>query len=193
MSTEYVTVKDLPPSVQDALRSVGYGRKDIGVIASTSVELGGSAGDGSRAFTTLVNLTSGQYRTEMGSWGGPNMFTSNAVDSDKGRYALPADGVAIKGSKGGGQPVFAQLYVPASMVAKILPAAPEDLTETDKNVLGCFMRLKSGQYRQDALKRHGGTADVVDSLVGRGYLSRNRAGATAITTAGKNHASASVY
>lgn len=183
----YVQVKDLPAPVQEALTAVSYGRKDITVQASTSVVLSSSSGDGMRAFVALVNLSTGKHTVTWGSWGGANMFNpTNAVDNDDRSYELPADGVAIRGTKGGNQPVYATLHVPASMVDRILPSAGVTLTEAEKDALYCHKAYKGGQYRRDELARRNVTAEVIDGLVERGLLSRNKAGAVQITTDGKN-------
>jgi hypothetical protein len=183
----YVSVKDLPPAVVKALDGVGYGRTDIEVKAGTTVTLGSSGGKGKRSFVSLVNLSTGEARTEYGSWGGPNMFDrSNRVDNDHQSYPLPSNGVAITGSSGGGHPVWAQLHVPATMVDRMLPAAGETLTDEEQDALYCYKAIKGGQYRTDALRRLHVHPATVDSLVERGYLERNRAGATKITTKGKN-------
>ena len=52
--------------------------------------------------------------------------------------------------------------------------------------LYCFAAIKGGEYRRDEMRRRNVSAATVDSLVERGYLKRNRAGATQITTQGKN-------
>jgi hypothetical protein len=183
----YVLVKDLPAPVVAALESVGYGRKDIEVKASTTVTLGSGAGNGSRAFVVLVDLTSGRSVTQQGSWGGANMFDrSNPVDNDHNSYPLPPNGVAITGQRGGGQPVYARLNVPASMVDRILPAAGPELSPEERDALYCHKSIKGGQYRRDELARRRVSAATVDAMVERGYLARNRAGATSITTDGKN-------
>jgi hypothetical protein len=171
---------------------VGYGRADIRVVYGSTVTLGGSASDGCRAFATLVNLTTGKYVTEQGSWGGPNMFTSNAVDADRSAYPLPADGVAIVGSIGGGRPVYATLHAPASMVALMLPAPGPALSHAETVTLHCFARYTSA-YRREALSRAEIGPEVIDALVDRGLLKRNRAGATAITTDGKNALATSIH
>lgn len=189
--TEYASVSDLPQVVRDALRFVGYGRTDIAVEVKTSVQLSGSAGKGRRSFAAIVNLSSKRYEVVTGSWGGQNMFDrTNAVDNDDRTYPLPSNGLAIVGAQGGGQPVWAHIYAPAALTARILPAKGPDVTPTEARILGCFKSLKSGPYRQDALKRHGCTEATLDSLAARGLLKRSRNGATQITTAGKNVAGA---
>jgi hypothetical protein len=186
--SEHVIVKNLPAAVQTALEAVGYGRADIEVRASETVTLGTmGSGAGRQAFAVLVNLTTGAHHVERGSWGGINMFErDNAVDNDQNAYPLPADGVAITGARGGGRPVFATLHVPASMVNRILPAGrKETLSDLERDVLGAFAGYTSAG-RKEWLERNAVPADTVDGLVTRGLLKRNRAGATQITTDGKN-------
>lgn len=184
---QYVKVKDLPTAVQAALTSVGYGRVDIEVRASATVVLSSSGGSGSRGFTTLVNLTTGQHQTSWGSWGGQNMFDrSNAVDNDRNEYPLPADGLAITGTQSGGQPIYAVVHVPASMVDRMLPAAAAEFTTEEKDALYAHACVKGGQYRRDHLVRKGVRPETVTDLVTRGLLSRNKAGATSVTTDGRN-------
>lgn len=183
----YVKVNDLPAIVQAALESVGYGRDDIRVEPSEAVVLSSSSGDGQRAFATLVNLSDNTHATTWGSWGGANMFNpTNAVDMDDRRYVLPPNGLAITGSIGGGRPAYAVVHIPASMVDRMLPAPAAPLTSIEREALSCYKGLKSGPYRRDALQRAGATPAIIDSLVDRGLLKRNKAGATMITTDGKN-------
>jgi hypothetical protein len=185
--TEFVLVKDLPAAVQAALASVRYGSKDIKVKASETVHLGDAgAGNGRKAFVVLVNLDNGTHQTIMGSWGGQNMFNpNNPVDNDRGEHALPGNGLAITGSIGTG-PTWATIHIPASMTAKILPTSSGiEVTETERNVLACYVGYTS-TYRKAEFARKGIKPEVFDSLVERGLLKRNKAGATSITTDGKN-------
>lgn len=183
----YVKVKELPTVVQQALASLGYGKADIETRAGSTVTLSSASGNGSRAFATVINLTAGQFQTTWGSWGGANMFNKdNAVDNDDRPYPLPADGIAITGSKGGGRPVYATLLIPATMVDRILPAAGEPLTPEENDALYCHQCVKGGEYRRDEMRRRGVSPATVDALVTRGLLKRNKAGAVSITTEGKN-------
>lgn len=182
----HVETKDLPEPVQRALSQVGYGRKDIEVIPRAEVVLSQSGGKGRQGFVALVNLTTAAVAVTWGSWGGENMFDrTNPVDLDHRPYALPADGVAVTGVRGGGQPVWAQLNVPASMMARILPGPPTELTDAERDALSAYVGYTSA-YRKEQLSRWGIGTDVIDQLVTRGFLTRNKAGATAVTTAGKN-------
>jgi hypothetical protein len=185
--TEFVLVKDLPPAVQAALESVSYGSKDIKVKAAESVHLGDAgAGNGRKAFVVLVNLDNGTHQTIMGSWGGQNMFDkTNPVDNDRGVHALPGNGLAITGSIGTG-PTWATIHIPASMTARILPTGSGiEVTDDEKNVLACYLGYTSA-YRKELFARKGVKAEVFDGLVARGLIKRNKAGATSITTDGKN-------
>jgi len=187
--SEHVDVKDLPDLIQTALKAVEYGRKSIEVRTSTSVILSNAgSGNGTQAFTVLVNFTTGQYEVIRGSWGGVNMFDrANPVDNDTNSYPLPPDGAAITGVRGGGHPVWAQLHIPAAMRARVITAGPPpELPKVEMDALYCHSAIKGGSYRREELRRRKVPASVIDGLVERGLLKRNKAGATTITTAGLN-------
>jgi hypothetical protein len=183
----YVEVKTLVPAVQAALKSVRYGGRDIQVITADSVSPSVAGGSGQRGFVTIINLTTGKSESMRGSWGGANMFNpNNTVDLDTGTYVIPTDGVVIKGTTGYPR-TFATLYTTA--MGKLLPAGTGDVETLNKeelNALYCHHGIKGGQYRREELSRRGVSQSAVDSLVDRGYLKRNRAGAVSITTKGKN-------
>lgn len=183
----WADVKDLPAPVQRALESVGYGRSNIRVEPSETVVLGDrGAGNGRQSFATLVNLTTGQYQTSYGSWGGVNMFDrGNPVDNDTRPYALPADGVAITGSRGGTQPVWAQLHIPTTMVDRMIASAPE-VSKAERDALYCHGSIRGGTYRKEELRRRRVTDETIAACVAKGWLAQNRAGARTITTAGRN-------
>jgi hypothetical protein len=187
MST-HVEVRQLSPALVSALKSIGYGRADIQVIPATSVEIGDAGSQGRRSFTVGLNLVTGERVRSNGSWGGQNMFARNPTD-DGERVDVPADGVIIKGSSGYGG-TFATLYAhPDAVGAFLLPSgepARDELTAEDQHALYCFACIKGGAYRVDELRRRNVSDSAVDSLVERGYLKRNKAGATQITTQGKN-------
>jgi hypothetical protein len=187
MTSSFVIVKDLPASLQAALDQVGYGRKDVEVTISTTVVLASPAyGDGYRGYTTLVNVDSGETQTVNGQWGGSNMFVSSPVDEDETPYQLPDFGAVIKGQVGGGRPVSAHVYIPAAQAPKVLPSGLEEpLPALEREALAIFQNYKAA-YRKDYLRRAGVHDGMIDDLIERGLLSRNRAGATSITTAGKN-------
>jgi hypothetical protein len=184
MTSQHVEVKSLAPAVQAALASVNYGACDIEIIAADSVEFSGVANDGQRAFTMAVNLATGEHQRHTGLWGGSNMFTQSPVDDGAGRVPIPPHGVVVKGTLGYPR-TFARIYTTA--LGKFLPA-PEVPTTTDaeQQALYCFAAIKGGEYRRDEMRRRGVTEVTVEALIERGYLKRNSAGATAITTAGKN-------
>ena len=186
---QYVKVADLPQAVRNGLESVGYGRKDIEVDVRATVSMSSSAGNGRQGFVSLVNLSTNRHETIFGSWGGQNMFNkSNPVDNDTRSFPLPADGVAIVGVRGGGQPVWAKIYASTAGTQRSITSAPADVSDVEKAALGCYRSLKSGPYRQDALRRNKVTDDVIKGLVAKGLLKQARNGATQITTNGKNAA-----
>jgi hypothetical protein len=183
----HVEVKTLVPAVQSALKSVRYGGRDIQVITADKVSPLVAGGDGQRGFVTIINLDTGKSESRRGSWGGANMFNpDNAVDLDREQFTIPANGVVIKGTTGYPR-TFATLYTTAT--GNLLPAGTDDtevLTDEELQALYCHYSIKGGQYRRDELSRRHVMASTVDSLVDRGYLKRNRAGAVSITTKGKN-------
>jgi hypothetical protein len=133
-----------------------------------------------------VNVETGERQIRYGSWGGANMFNpGNQVDNDDASYPIPVNGAAIKGSEGGSRPVSARIYVRPDALAPMLPPVAA-LTPTETGALYCYKALKSGQYRQDELRRYAVDAATIDGLVSRGYLKRASNGSTSITTEGKN-------
>lgn len=185
----HVEVSELNPRVRDALKSVGYGARDIRVEAAESVEARTSANDGARGFMLALNLATGESKRFTGDWGGAGLGR-NPIDWTDERVAIPEHGIVIKGSTGYPR-TFATIYAhPSAVGAYLLPSGAADgadeLSELEQQALYCFGAIKGGEYRRDEMRRRGVTPDVVDALVARGYLKRNRAGATQITTRGKN-------
>jgi len=187
----HVEVKELTPNVRRALESVGYGARDIQVTPAESVESGVAGGDGMRGFVLVLNLDTGASHTFNGSWGGVNIATpDNPVDSGSahtGRIDIPANGAVIKGTRGYPR-TFATIYANPQAFGRMLPSGEpaEELTEEEAQAIYCFAAIKGGEYRRDEMRRRNVTQATVDALVARGYLKRNRAGATQITTKGKN-------
>ena len=58
----YVETRDLPAPILKALKGVGYGRRQIEVKPDTTFTMSGVSGQGSRAFTIAVNLSTGRYQ-----------------------------------------------------------------------------------------------------------------------------------
>lgn len=182
----WVKVTELPDSVQAALDSVSYGRVDIEVKVASTLVMSSAGCDGRRAFVTLVNLSTGERATELGSWGGENMFNPlNAVDRDNQPYPLPPNGVVVLGSTGYPR-TFATLHIAPSLTDRMLAAPAPEVTEEERNALYCFASIKGGEYRRDEMRRRKVSPGTVDALVERGWLKRNRALATQITTEGRN-------
>lgn len=198
-SGNYVLVKDLPPSLQTALRQVGYGRKDIRVETSTSYSPLGAGEKGRRAFCVAVNLVTGETKAKMGSWGGANMFVNNQVDLDTSTYPLPVDGAIIKGSSGGGGPTLAHILIRPDNVIKLLGSGTgegvegspekEELTEQDKKAL-LIIKTYISSYRKDAFSReelgkYVPENPILQKLERMGLIKVSKAGVQ-ITLDGKN-------
>lgn len=184
----YVQTKELLPALQDALKSVRYGAKDIRLEAADKVDSYSEGDRGSRGFLIALNLDTGERKSMRGSWGGGNMFTSTLVDSGSEMAELPVNGAVIKGTMGYPR-TFATIYAHPNAIGRFLPAGADDrdeLSAEELQALYCFACLKGGEGRRDELRRRNVSDSTVDSLVSRGYLKRNRSGATSVTTAGKN-------
>jgi hypothetical protein len=95
----HVETKTLPDSLRDALRALGYFGRDIDVTVAASFRPSGAFGDGYRAVCSVVNLSTGERKAEIGSWGGANMFEAKPVDHADG-LTLPPGYAAIHGSIG---------------------------------------------------------------------------------------------
>jgi hypothetical protein len=179
MPSTYTAIKDLPTVLQNALASVGYHRADISIEGRETVSIADMGGDGRRAFAVLVSLTENTYKTVYGSWGGPNPFNqSNPVDLDEREHVIPPGGAVIRGSEGGGHPVLANLYLHPDNLVKYLPPKPE-LTDAERDCLRQLATLKPS-YRNRPLPA------VLTSLLSKGLVKQNKAGALQITTAGKS-------
>lgn len=195
----YTKICDLPESLRSTLTELGYACKDVEVVARELVSRNYAGSAGQKGFCAIVDLATGRHTIELGSWGGANMFSpDNAVDLDGKSYAIPPNVAVITGSSGG-RGTFATVYVRPDAIAPLLPPAAE-VTARQRWILYCFDAYTSAG-RKDEFRRVSytgrGPSDVeLDALVSRGFLKRNRAGATQITTEGKNavdrHACASV-
>jgi hypothetical protein len=181
MSTIFVSVSSLPSAVKSVLSSNGYGKKDIGIKAQESFTfVGGAYGDGYRAWAVLMNLETGESKSFIGSWGGSNMFTKSHVDDDQTIHNIPVNGIVIEGQEG--RWVSASIIVHANNMPKYLPAVSE-ITDAEGKILYYFSAYTSAGRKAVLNDSH---TLAIDSLVTRGFLKRNKAGSTAITTKGKN-------
>jgi hypothetical protein len=182
----HVQVKELIPALRDALASVRYGGADVRVEAAERVDSYSEGGTGSRGFCIVVNLDTGARERIVGSWGGGNMFVRSLVDSGSERVELPPNGALVKGTMGYPR-TFATIYAHPAAVGRFLPSGEEEeLSAEEQNAMFCFVGLKGGAYRREELSRRRVSDSTVESLISRGYLKRNRAGATQATTKGKN-------
>jgi hypothetical protein len=196
----YLPVRDLPRSLQAALQAVEYGRKDIEVKARETFDPSAAGGGGRRGFVAACKMDdSGTYEIEWGSWGGENPFT-HTIEGVRGEVPIPPEVAFVRGSIGGGHPTNASVYVsPHAMNPALLVAGPE-VTPKEAKILAIFKGLKSS-YRPEYLDRlqekegiegsrarQATTDREIDSLIERGFLSRNKAGSISITTEGRNAA-----
>ena len=190
----YIKVSELPPSVQKGLEAVGYGRKDIEVSVRETFEPSPISADGRRGFLVACRLDdSNECRVTWGSYGGSNMFTKSIDDVD-GSFDVPKDVAFLSGMSGAGEgyPAYAYLVIsPKNMNPTLLPPVAS-VTKREAKILAIFRYLRSSA-RKEYLNRMRASGAEVDSLVARGFLSRNKAGAMSITTEGRNAAGRDYY
>lgn len=179
-------VKDLPECIQSALKSVGYGRADIRIDAAEKTDPGAASGSGQKAFCIIINMATGEVKEMFGSWGGQNLFNAdNQVDNDRSLYDIPSGYAVIKGSIGG--QVYAYMTVHPDNIVKYLPVHDVELDARDKWILYTFDGLTSAGRRNEWERCNDKPSeDDLNRLAAKGYLKRNKNGATQITTEGKN-------
>jgi hypothetical protein len=156
----------------------------VAVEPAETFRLAGGFGNGYRGFAVAINMGTGETRGLYGSWGGGNPFERKQVDNDDRAHPIPVNGAAFVGQEGGGRPVSGKLYVRPDQVVALLPAA-DPVSDRERSLLAIFGGIKGG-YRREYLAAAKATEAELDALVARGFLARNKAGATSITTAGKN-------
>jgi len=190
----YVKVSDLPRSIQRALESAGYNRKDIEVRVEEKFEPRPPSAQGRKGFCAACRLDdTDEFQIRWGSFGGSNMFTKTIDDVDA-IWTIPDFVAFVTGlsNAGPGYPGFATIHVSPKNVVPSLMAPTSQVSEREAKILCIFKSLKSSA-RKEYLSRMKATDAEVNVLVERGYLSRNAAGATSITTEGRNAAGKEYY
>lgn len=187
---EYITghkidVKELPETVRLVLKKLNYNRREITIVPQEQVVLSSMGGKGYRAFAAVLDVSTGRHKIEYGSFGGPNIFTKNAVDSDQTPQRIPSNGAVILGSEGGGKPVYATIYVNPAMIAGFLPTEKDVVTKREKRILSVF-RVYKGQTREAELMHVNAAKSEIDELIRRGLLGKTKNGNIAITSRGKD-------
>jgi hypothetical protein len=181
-----VLTRTLPPSVQEALKSVGYFCQDIDTTPTEKVNPYSVSGQGSRSFFIVLSLDgSVPPITSFGSWGGANPFEAKRDDLDTLEYNIPLGGAVIKGSKG--DRVFATLYVNPQNVAPLLPIKT-DLSPRQVKILTIIRGIKSAYRKEWYQTTFGGqpSPEEFATLQAKGLVKINKAGSISLTTEGKN-------
>lgn len=191
----YIEVKELPATIQSALKQVGYGAKDIKVEQTDTYSFFDSGHDGRRAFCYAVHILSGKMEGTRGSWGGANMFNpTNHVDLDQTARTLPPGFVVLKGSEG-----YDGTFCTLLTNQLLRVAAPvEPLTKLEQDYLSVFVSyvssarkkylLEGDRYAKREPMTQAQISEVEQSLAAKGLVKINKAGSVTITTAGKNAA-----
>ena len=184
----HVSVREMPPSVQRALKEVGYHKSDIAVEVASEYTIFYPAGEGRRAFCAVVNLETGQSKVLYGSWGGANPYEKpSAVDADDTHRPLPPTAVVINGVEGG--TVYATIRVSPSLMPALLPPSTE-VTDQEKAALnvigGIISSYRKQEFQERKLGLYGPTNPLILSLAKKGLVKILGSGGIQITTSGKN-------
>lgn len=180
--TIHVPVRELPDALRAALKTVGYGAKDVGVTPQEAVTPNAYAGEGQRGFVIIVNLETGKRETLGGDWGGGGM-SIKPIDAASQDVRIPPNGAVIIGTEGHPR-TMASIYVHPDVIAKLLPPTAA-VTDREQMILRTIRSLTSAGRKEVFGDQRVQPAEV-DALVARGLLARSKAGAVSITTAGKN-------
>jgi len=190
-SGQYMLTKDLPQGIRNVLKEVDYGRRDIRVIPSNTYSPVDPGGEGRRGFTAVVDLGTGRYKLEWGSWGGANMFNpKNQVDLDDKNYPIPMNGAVVKGFIGGTP--YASVYVNPDNLQKLLPSETQvELSEDEKKALKIIKSYKAGSrgeaFGREGLGKYDPKNPIIVKLLGEGLVKLTGVGLQ-ITLSGKNMA-----
>jgi hypothetical protein len=187
----YVETRTLPACVKTVLESYGFRRDSVAVEPSETFTVQAvCAYEGSRAFTAVVALDgSGSKVESIGSWGGANPFEARPVDTDDRKRPLPPGYVVIQGESGA-RGAFATLLAHPETFAPLLGAGPAHELSADEKTALLVIKGYKPFARKEFFERKRWSAErlesTLSSLAQKGLVSRNKAGATKITTEGRN-------
>lgn len=194
----FVDTKELPDCVKRALASVGFHKPSVAVKAAETFTVASHcAFEGNRAHTVAVNLSTGEHVKESGAWNGANPFAAAPADHDKRERALLPGFVVIQGESGG-RGAFFEIFAHPETMAKVLTVgeSADALTADEQTAINTISGYKAS-YRKAEYERMGWTPARIEAtlsaLAAKGLVTRNKAGATQITTAGKNRVSRRGY
>lgn len=191
-------VREIPEAIpvfiagKDKVPIFSAGRDRIEIRAEVGLCL--PANDGERRSIVFYSAGGRCLEAHTGTWGGNGgAFLRNGpgpVDSGDERRPVPVDGRVEKIREGGRLPGKTVVLHPLS-AWRILPDLPAKtvISDVEKKTLLTIRGTKSG-YRADAFRRQGlgqysRDNPAITSLLAKGLLSVNKAGAIALTDAGK--------
>lgn len=180
MKTEF---KTLPECAKAALKELGFHGSTVSleIVPDCVIDLHSHCCfEGNRAFTILINLGTGEYKSLTGSFGGANPYSKTIVDDTEGKkFTIPEGMMTIKGEIGG-MGSFAMVYLrPDNVVPGMLSCPAID----DRTYRVLVPHRIAGIYKREALR--GVTAQETASAVVAGYLAKKGRG-IGLTVNGRN-------
>jgi len=192
ISVQHMDVRKLPPTLQPALKAIGYNKPTIAVETTEGYYLTGSSGNGTRNIAVAVNLNNGTYKVEIGSWGGANPFEKRQVDMDETVRKIPLNFAIIKGTNQGSKTLFARILISPENMQKMLPAkgeTSEELSREEKYALNIVGGIKSayrrGLFSDKGLGEYGPNNPILKQMAAKGWVKISGVGVQ-LTVDGKN-------
>jgi hypothetical protein len=185
-SNTYLRREQIPASMLRPF--AGYTGQKFKVVACESVTISDTTwSGGTRSTWTIVRMFDGATSPLDTSKCTPKPGDPFAwiPDADGRSFAIPEGFAVVEHSVFRGKDMGLTFHVRPEALAPLLPP-PLDITDRDRLILGCFTGLKSGEYRQEALRKHGYTDVDRDRLASLGLLKVAKNGATGVTIEGRN-------
>lgn len=182
-------VSQLPAHIVLDIKHAGYNRNTIRVNVSEDYSIsGGGASAGERSLVLVLNK-SGVVNTYRGDWGGGSIFVQRAADTDDRRRKIEDGHFIFKGIEGGSRPMYATLTINAHDAATLQPKTSTAITDQEREVIRVINGLKPS-YREQGMRErklgfYSATNPLIASLVAKGCVKVNRAGAISLTVAGR--------
>lgn len=184
-----ILARDVPPALLAAFPT--YKGRTFQVRACESVTIMDTTWSGGTKCTyTLVELATGRVApldTSRKSVKPGDPF-GWIPDVEGQSFRIPPGYVVAEHSHFCGKDMGITFHANPADLTPLLPPAVE-LTERERLILGIFVGYTSAG-RKEYLPRHKVTEGEIQGLIARGFLSRNKAGATGATMEGRNAYSA---
>lgn len=170
-----VDVDTLPPPVVKVLKNLGV-RGGVVTMSSARVEsLMVVGGRGKQGSVALIDLASGSVERHVGSFGGPNPFSSSPVDKRDSKVDLTESTVLVKAVTGGGKKPYAYIIVHPVLFAKLRPSVSADNLSVGEAlalsiILGFTSAGRRSEFGREGLGHYSPQNPYIKGLVRAGLI-----------------------